>query len=453
MTGGRAVELQRRLFALLAVMALILAACSGGGTASPSAADSAAPPSEAAPSEAAPTEAAAEPVTLEFYDLHINEPGRSLLQSIIDEFEAANPGVTIEWTNLENEALKDKIATEMQAGNPPDLFQSWGGGVLAQQVEAGMARAIDADIADWKDTMNPGAMSIYQVDGVQYGIPYNFGLVGFWYNKDLFAEAGISEPATTWSQFLTDVQKLKDAGITPISVGAGDKWPAMFYWAYLALRAGGQAALEEAVATGNWSGPAFITAGNELRKLIDMEPFQESFLAATYPQMAGTMGNGKAAMELMGQWAPGVEKDNSESKEGIGDALGWFTFPALEGGAGLPTDVFGGADGFAVGRDAPPQAIAFLKYLVSLDVAKRWGGLNDGTLPPTNGAEEAVTDPFLTTVLQKRAEATYAQLYLDQATSPELGAAINDAIQTLFAGTASPEEVAQAITDAAAAAN
>ena len=107
----------------------------------------------------------------------------------------------------------------------------------------------------------------------------------------------------------------------------------------------------------------------------------------------------------------------------------------------------------AVGRDAPPEAVAFLKYLVSLDVAKRWGGLNDGTLPPTNGAEEAVTDPFLTTVLQKRAEATYAQLYLDQATSPELGAAINDAIQTLFAGTASPEEVAQAITDAAAAAN
>jgi raffinose/stachyose/melibiose transport system substrate-binding protein len=211
--------------------------------------------------------------------------------------------------------------------------------------------------------------------------------------------------------------------------------------------------MEEAIATGNWSGPAFITAGNELKKLIDMEPFQESFLAATYPQMAGTMGNGKAAMELMGQWAPGVEKDNSESKEGIGDALGWFPFPALEGGAGLATDVFGGADGFAVGRDAPPEAVAFLEYLVSLDVAKRWGGLNDGTLPPTNGAEESVTDPFLTTVLQKRAEATYAQLYLDQATSPELGAAINDAIQTLFAGTASPEEVAQAITDAAAAAN
>jgi raffinose/stachyose/melibiose transport system substrate-binding protein len=451
MSGGPAVSTNRRLFGLLAVMALVAAACGGGGTASPSAAESATA-SEAAPSAAPPSEAAAEPVTIEFYDLHINEPGKSLIAEIIAEYEADHPNVTIEPTILENEALKAKIATEMQAGNPPDLFQSWGGGVLAQQQEAGMVRAIDDDIADWKDTMNPAAMSIYQVDGVQYGIPYNFGLVGFWYNQDLFEQAGIAAPPETWSDFLAAVQKLKDAGITPIAVGAGDKWPAMFWWAYLSLRAGGQAAMEEAISTGDWTGDAFVTAGTELKKLIDMEPFQESFLAATYPQQAATVGNGKAAMELMGQWAPGVEKDNSESKEGIGDALGWFGFPGLEGGAGAPTDVFGGADGFAVGRDAPPEAIDFLKYFVSLEVATRFAELNDGTLPPTNGAEKAVTDPFLTTVLEKRAESSYAQLYLDQATSPELGAAINDAIQGLFAGTLTPEEVSQAITDAAAAA-
>ena len=444
---------QRRLFVLMTTLAILLAACSGGGAASPSAAESAAA-SEAAPSEAAsPSEAGGEPVTIEFYDLHINEPGKSLIAEIIAEYEADHPNVTIEATILENEALKAKIATEMQAGNPPDLFQSWGGGVLAQQQEAGMVRAIDDEIAEWKDTMNPAAMSIYQVDGVQYGIPYNFGLVGFWYNQDLFEQAGIAEPPATWSAFLDAVQKLKDAGITPIAVGAGDKWPAMFWWAYLALRAGGQAAMEEAISTGDWTGEAFITAGTELKKLIDMEPFQESFLAATYPQQAATVGNGKAAMELMGQWAPGVEKDNSESKEGIGDALGWFGFPALEGGAGAATDVFGGADGFAVGRDAPPEAVDFLRYFVSLDVATRFAELNDGTLPPTNGAEKAVTDPFLTTVLEKRAESTYAQLYLDQATSPELGAAINDAIQGLFAGTMTPEQVCQAITDAAAAAS
>jgi raffinose/stachyose/melibiose transport system substrate-binding protein len=270
MTGGQAVSLHRRLFGLLAVMALVLAACSGGGaTTAPSAAESAAA-SAAAPSAAA-SEAAAEPVTIEFYDLHINEPGKSLIADIIAEYEAAHPNVTIEPTILENEALKAKIATEMQAGNPPDLFQSWGGGVLAQQQEAGMVRAIDDEIADWKDTMNAAAMSIYQVDGVQYGIPYNFGLVGFWYNQDLFEQAGIAAPPTTWSEFLDAVGKLKAAGITPIAVGAGDKWPAMFWWAYLSLRAGGQPALEEAIASGDWTGDAFVTAGTELKKLIDME--------------------------------------------------------------------------------------------------------------------------------------------------------------------------------------
>ena len=442
----------RRLFGLLAAMAMVLAACSGGGTASPSAAPSVAA-SEAAPSEAPPSEAAAEPVTIELYDLHINEPGKTLIADLVAQYEAAHPNVTIEMTVLENEALKAKIATEMQAGNPPDLFQSWGGGVLAQQVEAGMVRPIDDEIADWRDTINSGAMSIYAVDGKQYGIPYNFGLVGFWYNKDLFAEAGVTEPPADWDELLADVDTLKGAGITPISVGAGDKWPAMFWWAYLSLRIGGQAAMDEAIATGDWTGDAFVRAGTELKKLVDKEPFQESFLASTYPLMEGTFGNGKAAFELMGQWSPGVQKDNSESKEGIGDALGWFTFPAVSGGAGLPTDVFGGADGFAVGRDAPPEAVDFLKFFTSLDVAKQFGGLNDGTLPPTVGAEESVTDPNMTTVLQKRGEATFAQLYLDQATTPELGAAINDAIQGLFAGTLTPEQVSQAITDAAAAAS
>jgi raffinose/stachyose/melibiose transport system substrate-binding protein len=294
-------------------MALVLAACGGGGaTASPSA-ESAAPPPTAAPTEAPPTEAAAEPVTIEFYDLHINEPGRTLLQTIIDEFEADHPNVTIDWVNLENEALKAKIATEMQAGQSARPF-SRGAAVLAQQVEAGMARAIDADIAAWKDTMNPGAMSIYQVDGVQYGIPYNFGLVGFWYNKDLFAQAGISEPATTWSQFLTDVQKLKDAGITPISVGAGDKWPAKFNWAYLALRAGGQAALEGR--RDRRLERAGIRHGRHRAQADRHGALPGLVPSRDVPADGGDDGQRQGRHGADGPVAPGVEKDNSESAGG-----------------------------------------------------------------------------------------------------------------------------------------
>ena len=248
---------------------------------------------------------AQDPVEIDWWHIQTNDPGLSLNQAVADEYMADHPDVKINITVLENEAFKSKLALEMQAGNAPDIFQSWGGGVLAEQADAGMARPIADEIGEWVDTMNPGGMSIYQVDAVQYGIPYNFGLVGFWYNKDLFAQAGIDAPPATWEDYLADVGALQDAGITPIALAAGDKWPAMFYWAYLALRAGGQAAMEEAVASGDWTGPAFIEAGTQLQRLIEMEPFQEGFLAAAYNRdQASTMGNGKAAMELHGPVGP-----------------------------------------------------------------------------------------------------------------------------------------------------
>ena len=477
----------RRGAALFMIVAIIAAACAGTSTTPtaqstpvPTTAGTPAEPTEApaeptpaepteAPAEptpAEPTEAPAEPTPAEptaaptpelascgsgateitWWHITVNEPGHGIWNDLACQFAEEND-VTINLTVLENEAFKDKLRIEMQSGNAPDLFQSWGGGVMREQLAAGMVRPIDDEIAGWVDTMNPAAMSIYQVDGVQYGIPYNFGLVGFWYNKDLFAEAGITEPPATWEEFLTAVQALKDAGITPIAVAGQDAWPAMFYWAYLALRIGGQAAMDDAVINANWTNEAIVQAAAELQRLIDLEPFQASFLAATYPDQSASMGNGEVAMELMGQWAPGVQVDNSASGEGIGDALGWFPFPSVDGGVGLPTDLFGGADGFAVGKDAEPEAVEFLEFISSTDVAQMRAELNDGTLPPTLGAEEFVTDPNLQAVLAARAESTFAQLYLDQATTPALGAAINAQVQALLAGQATPEEMTQAIAD------
>ena len=123
--------------------------------------------------------------------------------------------------------------------------------------------------------------------------------------------------------------------------------------------------------------------------------------------------------------------------------------PTVEGGAGEAADAFGGGNGFAVGKDATPEAVDFLRYITSTDVANRWDETNSGILPVTKGSESSVTDPYLKTVLDSRAEATYVQLYLDQATTPALGGVINEQIQRLYAGQATPEEVAQAIADAA----
>jgi raffinose/stachyose/melibiose transport system substrate-binding protein len=428
----------------LVVLVLVVSACSSGTSPSQSAAQSAA----ASTAESM----AAEPVTIDWYHIQNNDPGKSLWQSLADAYMQAHPNVTINLTVLENEAFKTKLTTLLQQGNVPDLFQTWGGGGLRQQVEAGFVKDITADIADWKDTINAGALGMYEVDGKNYGVPFDLGLVGFWYNTESFDEAGITELPATWDDFLATVQTLQSKDITPIALAGKDTWTGAFYWAYLAVRECGQEGMNKAVVEGDWSDPCFVKAGEDFMQLIDLEPFQEGFLAAPWDGAgsgAAAMATYNGAIQLMGQWLPGTVEANSGDARGMGEGLGWFAFPAVAGGAGDPNDGLGGGNGFAVGKDAPPETVDFLHWLVSLDAANQWGALNSGILPTTIGSEASTTDPMLTLVLEGRAKAKFVQLYLDQATTPELGGAINEAVATLYAGTGTPESVVEAIQAAA----
>ena len=184
-----------RFAVLLTTASIAFAACSGGGSSpSPSSASSAAPPPSTAASAPA-SQANTEPVTIDWWHIKNNDPGKSLWQKMADEFHAAHPNVTIKITVLENDTFKPKLQTEIQGGNVPDLFQSWGGGGMAEQVRGRSAQGHHGGRRQsWKDTINPGALGMYQYQGKQYGIPYDLGMVGVWYNKDLFQQAGITAP-------------------------------------------------------------------------------------------------------------------------------------------------------------------------------------------------------------------------------------------------------------------
>jgi raffinose/stachyose/melibiose transport system substrate-binding protein len=153
-------------------------------------------------------------------------------------------------------------------------------------------------------------------------------------------------------------------------------------------------------------------------------------------------------MDIMGQWAPGAFRDSSVDKKGLGDKLGWFPFPAVEGGAGDPADALGGGNGFILGKNAPQEAVDFVKFLSSVDsqIAQAKIGLS---LPVVKGAEVGVEDPSLKAVQQGAAAAKYFQLYYDQAMPPAVGSVVNDSVQGIFAGKLTPEQAAQAIEDSA----
>jgi raffinose/stachyose/melibiose transport system substrate-binding protein len=456
--------------ALVALLALVISAC---------AAPVAPAPAEAPAEEAAPAEggdaAAAEPTAtpdwvaianasnvsddpdvIDWWHIATNEDHSAFFQSVADEYMAANPDAKISIVVLENEAYKQRLAAMMQAGAPPDLFQGWGGGVLNAYADGGLLGDFAADFTgEWRDSITAASVvdSLFSRNGAVYGIPWNWGGVGIFYNKDLFEQAGLDpeNPPATWPEFLEAVEALKAAGITPLTVGQRDRWPGHFWWTYFAIREGGKAAFDAAASReGSFADPAFVQAGQDLLDLIALNPFPEGYLGFNYGDSATAFGNGEAAMELMGQWHPNVQRDNSASGEGIGDALAWMPFPAFPDGQGGAMDLLGGGDAYVVGKDAPATTVGFLKYLTSPEVQMRQVEVF-GVPPTTAEAEALITDPVMQQILAARNAAEYQQLYYDQYLPPAVGQAVLDAVDGLFNGTMTAEEAAQVVEEAAAA--
>lgn len=391
-------------------------------------------------------------VKISFWHIGTAPTDKSFYQGVVDEYMKAHPNVTIEVTILENEAFKSKLTTVMQSGTPPDIFHSWGGGVLAEYAKAGLLKDITQDVkgTPFYDSMAPGVWEVYSYDGKIYGAPHDMGAITVWYNKDLLAKVGYTSFPSDWDEFIVLVKKLKTAGIIPIALAGGDKWPAMHIWSYIALRLGGGELFQDTFSGRNKAGfnhPTFVKAGQMLADLAALEPFQDGFLSAIQSDEAALVGNGVAAMEIMGQWAPNVQKDSSTNKQGLGDKLGTAPFPAIKGGKGKITDVIGGGNGMVIGKNAPKEAIDFLMFLDNKENNAKYASIA-GIIPTVKGAEIGITDRNAKLVKSIVDQTTYFQLYLDQFLSPAAGAAVNDAVQTILAGTATPAQACAAIQKA-----
>lgn len=381
-----------------------------------------------------------------------SDPGKAFYEEVVAEFEEANPGVTVTVEALQHEDMLTKLEAAFQSGDMPDIFMERGGGEMADHVAADLLKDLTEPAAETIEKIG-GSVAGWQQEGRTYGLPFSVGVVGFWYNKALFADAGIDAPPATMAEFDVAVQKLKDAGIHPVSVGAGDGWPAAHYWYYFGLRQCSQDVLNNAVLTHDFSDNCWIRAGESLAELVGTEPFNPGFLttpAQSGPTSAsGLLATGNVAMELAGHWEPGVMQGLTEDNLGLGEDTGWFPFPAVEGGEGDQSAALGGGDAWAVAKNAPDAAVDFAQYLLSDDVQKRFAELDMG-LPTNSSASQYVSDPSLATLLEVRDEAPYVQLYFDTAFGASIGGAMNDAIVRIFGSAGDAQGVVDAITEAAA---
>ncbi len=386
--------------------------------------------------------------------LHVSENKAQvgLWEKIAADYNAEHPGVKVQVKYLENEAFKAKLPTMLQSNNRPALFYSWAGGVMQAQDKAGFLKDITKEAASFESDLSPTAVDAFKVDGKVVGVPFEVGEVVFYYNKKLFEKAGVkAEDIKTWDDFLGAVKKLKAAGVTPIVVGAGEKWPMAFFYDYLVMRVGGEDALADAKAgkNGGFKSAAFVEAGKRLRELGALEPFQPGWLATKHAESAGIFGDGKAAMDLMGQWLISMQGPNSASGKGLPEEdIGILSFPIVAGGKGKATDTLGGVNGWLVSKSAPPESVDFLKFF-SQDKYAKEAAASAAYIPVVKGAEASFTDPLFKRLASDLAKTTWHQNYFDQDLGPAVGRVINDVSVSVAAGQMTPEAAAAALQDAA----
>jgi raffinose/stachyose/melibiose transport system substrate-binding protein len=388
--------------------------------------------------------------TVKILHLQKNPKILEIWQGAAQEYEKAHPGVKIEFDYLENEAFKAKLPTLLQSKDRPSMFHSWGGGVMYEQVTSGVCQDITSAISEggFKDTFYPAGIQNFTYQGKTYGLPNDVGPVVFWYNKELCEKAGVDPMKIKyWEDFIDAVKKCQAAGITPLAAGGKDKWPLHFYPALLMMRIMGKEGMQAAYddKNGGFGSPDVVKAFQLYKDLAALSPFQKGFLANTYPEAAGTFHDGKTAFHLMGTWDVLEGRADSADQKGLPDEkLGWFFFPEVKGAKGHANDIFASLDGWLVQKDAPKEAVDFMKVWLGKEVQNKLA--EEGLfIPMVKGTADVIKDPFQKAIAQEVQSSQWIAIAIDQLLGPDTGRVFNDASADIAAGNMTPEQAASAV--------
>ncbi len=390
--------------------------------------------------------------TLEFWHIHPRGAMREVLDGAVARFERANPAIKVNVLTFGMEDFKTKLAVSISGGNPPDVFHTWGGGILADMARRGQVLDLSPALREgqWGDRFTKAILSLVSFDGKAYAAPVEQAVVVFYYNTEIFMRHGLRPPRTL-SELKETCTKLRGAGIIPISLGNGPKWTGSFFYMYLVSRIGGPAVFERAATRqgGSFIDPAFVEAGKRTLELVDAGCFPEGFNGMSYDEARVLYGTGRAAMILMGSWFPGVLGTEAPATE---PKTHFFLFPTVEGGKGRITDFVGGTNtayAIAARSTAQPEAIGLLRE-ISSDATVRDLVEVAGRLVGVKVAIEPGRMPRLSRlVLQEMNRGTHLQLYYDTYLSPTLALAHLDSLQALLAKMITPQEAARRMEEAA----
>lgn len=264
-------------------------------------------------------EASGSDITINFAEHVANiEAQEPHMMKIIQAFEETYPNIHIEITGKEVSEHLTQMTLLAGEDNLPDIF--W----LEQAPAKEFAK--NGYLYDLTDALNtygvndsllPGLVNSCTLDGKDYGIPSEVMMVGFFYNKELFEQAGIESAPITYEDFTQAVDQLKAAGIVPLTVGAQDNYS---IWAFetMIARYGFFEKIEELNAgTTLWTNEDFIHYFEKVEAMRDNGTFTEDIANIGYFEAKERFLGGNAAMFNTGAWDIG-DFESSDMAQNMG---------------------------------------------------------------------------------------------------------------------------------------
>lgn len=256
-----------------------------------------------------------------------------VVDQLIEEFNAEYAGkYRIQKEDVPGDAnYVDKIKVQLGTGDLPPVV--YGGGynlldlALAKDVVVDLTPYVEAD-PEWKALYSDVALTTNSRDGKIYASSSEGSLVGYFYNKELFAQAGIAEPAKTWDEFWEQCDKLKAAGITPLALDTADSAWVTSLWAGAMIATSGDEGYEfmKQMNPIDYNNQPTIDAFTNVQKMLQEYTTLDA-IGGKYEHAANNFLSGQAAMIANGPWMIGDFSDETKTTADFADKVGVAIFP------------------------------------------------------------------------------------------------------------------------------
>ncbi len=295
-----------------------------------------------------------------------------------EAFMKANPDISVKVSNVgSTDETYTALNNASQAGNGlPDvtLIEYL---AIPQFVHSGTLRDLSGyDTDKLKKTFTPGTWNSVNINGGLYAMPADSGPMAYFYDKDVFDKAGISEAPTTWDEFYEDAKKIRATGsyITSDSGDAGLFNAMMWAMGGHAYKVDGENLTIDV--TGDKGAQRFMDLWQKMRD----EDLLDTHTKTWTDDWMKSLGDGSIASLISGAWMA------NNLLQGVPQATGKFRVALLPTIDGTPVNAEYGGSGLAITKEVSDAKLDAAKKFVEYVTTSEDGidvRVSNGSFPAT----------------------------------------------------------------------